>query len=264
MRTNNTHNSLKEYIAALAQDKLREDDRGFEEYRKLVIEKNPISQANGSARVRLGETEVLVGVKIDVGTPFPDTEDKGILIVNAELCPIASDEFETGPPREDAIELSRVIDRTIRESDTINMDKLCIKKKEKVWMVFIDIYPINNDGNLFDAGIIGTMVALKNARFPKYDETEGKVNHRELTDKKLPLDDEPILCTFAKIGDTLFADPTEREEKVMACRLSVGINNKGNICAMQKGGEGVLTEDEVNEIVGKCGKVSANIRKQLK
>lgn len=261
---NNVRKSLKEYINTLVANNLREDERGFDEYRDISIEKNTLSQANGSARVRLGDTEVLVGVKISAGEPFPDSPDSGILIVNAELSPMAADEFETGPPGPEAIELSRVIDRAIRESNMIDFSKLCIRKKEKVWIVFVDICPINNDGNLFDAGIMGALVALKTARLPKYDKKEDQVEHRELTKEGLPIVDEPVLCTFAKIGDTIVADPTEREMKVMGCRLSVAINKKGNVCDMQKGGEGTLTEEEVLEMVDKAKKLGDKIRKQLK
>jgi exosome complex component RRP42 len=257
------YNSQKEYINSLVKDNLREDKRKFDEYRNISVEVNTLSQANGSARVKLGNTEVIVGVKLSVGTPFPDSEAEGILIVNAELSPLASDKFETGPPSPAAIELSRVIDRAIRESGTIDTSKLCIKAKEKVWIVFVDIYPINDDGNLFDAGLIGAIVALKNAKLPKYDIKEEKVDHRELTKNKLPIVDEPILCTFAKIGGELLIDPTSREEEVMSCRLSVAINKKGNVCDMQKGGEGTLNDTEIMEMIDRAKKLATTVRKEI-
>ena len=40
---------------------------------KLKIEVNAIPKANGSARVYLGDTEVICGVKIQPDRPFPDT-----------------------------------------------------------------------------------------------------------------------------------------------------------------------------------------------
>jgi len=256
------YNSLNEYITSLIKNNLREDDRSFEDYREIIIEKNPLSQANGSARVKVGKSEVIVGVKLSVGEPFPDSSDEGILIVNAELTPLASEEFESGPPRANSIELARVIDRALRESHTIDVNKLCIKEGKKVWIVFVDVFPINNDGNLLDAGLIGALVALKNAKFPKYDEKTDTMEHRELTNKSLPLNDEPILCTFAKVGDSIIVDPTEREEEVMTTRLSVAINKKGNVCDMQKGGEGTLTEDEVISIIEKAQKLAPKLRKQ--
>ncbi len=40
-------------------------------------------------------------------------------------------------------------------------EKLVVKEGEKVWTVIIDIYPINDDGNLIDAATIGAVCALK-------------------------------------------------------------------------------------------------------
>ncbi len=41
---------------------------------------NDISyKAEGSARVKMGKTEVIVGVKMQLGEPYPDSPDKGTL-----------------------------------------------------------------------------------------------------------------------------------------------------------------------------------------
>lgn len=255
---------IKSHLKSTIVDGKRDDDRGLFDYRDIEIETNTIKRANGSARVRIGKTEVLVGVKIDVGEPFPDTPDDGIQIVSAELSPMASTEFESGPPREDAIELARVVDRGIRESHAIDTEKLCIKSGEKVWCVFIDIYPLNYDGNLFDAASLGALVALKNARFPKYDAKTDIVTHDEFTKDKFPLKEMPILTTFGKIDDTLFVDPTENEEEVLSSRLNVTILENGNICAMQKGGNGTFKPEEINKLIKESKKLGTKLRKLIK
>jgi exosome complex RNA-binding protein Rrp42 (RNase PH superfamily) len=84
----------------------------------------------------------------------------------AELIPMASPDFEAGPPRENAIELARVVDRGIRESEVIEMDKLCILSGKKVWIIFIDIHILDYDGNLFDAASIASLAALLSTKIP--------------------------------------------------------------------------------------------------
>src|SRR3989339_763253 len=74
---------------------------------------------DGSARVKIGNTEVLVGVKMTVGEPYPDSADEGNLMVSAELRPISSPRFENGPPKFNSIEIGRVTDRVLRESHFI-------------------------------------------------------------------------------------------------------------------------------------------------
>ena len=131
-----TAERIREY---LAQGK-RFDGRKPEDFREISIEGNVSNKAEGSARVRLGKTEVIVGIKMGVAEPYPDSPNKGNLMVTAELLPLSSPRFESGPPRFPAVELGRLVDRAIRESKFIDFEKLCIKEGEKVWSVFIDIY----------------------------------------------------------------------------------------------------------------------------
>ena len=120
-------NVKKKRIKELLTNGKRTDGRGLTEYREIQIESGVIERAEGSARVRLGKTEVMVGIKIGTGTPFSDVPDKGVLTVNAELVPLAAPAFEPGPPGENAVELARVVDRGIRESKAINLEKLCLE-----------------------------------------------------------------------------------------------------------------------------------------
>src|SRR4030043_1589379 len=118
-------------IEQLIEKAKRLDGRGLGDYREIKVEQGVIEKAEGSARVLLGKTEVLVGVKVETGTPFPDTPNDGVLTVNAELVPLASPTFEPGPPDENSIELARIVDRGIRESKAIDTAKLVTKRARK-------------------------------------------------------------------------------------------------------------------------------------
>ena len=100
-------------VQLLAQGK-RMDGRGLDQLRELKIETGVIPKANGSARVTLGNTQIIAGVKIATGIPFPDTPDKGFLMVNWEILALSSPYAEAGPPSPEAIELARVVDRGVR------------------------------------------------------------------------------------------------------------------------------------------------------
>ena len=97
------NNISKEYLLSLLQSGKRIDGRKLDEYRDVEIELNVSKNAEGSARVKLGNTEVIVGVKLEVGTPFPDMPDEGSIIVNAELLPLSNPDFESGPPNTQSI-----------------------------------------------------------------------------------------------------------------------------------------------------------------
>ena len=156
-----------------------------------------------------------------------------------------------------------MIDRGIRESKIIDFEKLCIKEGEKVWTVFVDIYSINDDGNLMDAAGIGAMVALKNARMPKYDEKTGKVIYGELTDEKLPLaKDIPLAITVHKIGKNIIVDPTREEEDISESRVTIGISS-GVISSMQKGEATPLTQEELEQMFETADNVWNTIFKKI-
>lgn len=250
---------MESVVKRMAEKNSRIDGRKLEDFRDIKIETGIIENAEGSARVRLGNTEVIVGVKMGVMTPFPDTPNEGVLIAGAELAPISHPDFEPGPPREDAIELARVVDRGVRESKAIDMKKLCIKEMEKVWAVFIDVQPINHDGNLLDAAGIGAAAALATAKMPTYDEKTETVDNTKRT-KKLPLSCRPIPVSFYKINSNLLVDPTLDEEEASTARFTISTKDDGNICAVQKSGEASMTVEEIERCVELSSKIGKKIR----
>lgn len=254
-------NSTKEHLLKALDKNVRYDGRKLTEYRQITVNYGFSDSAEGSASVKIGDTEVLVGVKLALETPYPDTPDRGNLMVNAELRPLSSSKFEPGPPGDQAVELARVVDRGIREAKAIDVKKLCIKSGEKVWSVMIDVCSLNDAGNLFDAAALGAIAALKNTRFPK--EVDGVVDYSEKTDKHLPIVTEPIAITVIKIGNHLLVDPLPDEEALIEARLTIAITQHGEICALQKGGSLPLSTDDINAMVVLALDKAAELRKKL-
>lgn len=256
---------VKQHILGLLQKNIREDGRKPLDYRKITVEYGISPKSSeGSARVKIGDTEVLAGVKLEIGDPFPDKPDEGTLIVNAELLPLSNPEFESGPPDVAAVELSRVVDRGIRESEAIDFHKLCIKEGEKVWMVFVDIYPINDDGNLYDAACLAAVAALKDAKFVEYNKETYIIDYAKKTNKSLPLKHIPIGVTVIKIGNHLIIDPITEEWNEMDARLTVTTIEDGRLCALQKGGEAPLTVEEIEKMVDISIEKGKKLRESLK
>ncbi len=244
----------RDYIEDLARQDKRVDGRALDQFREISVEKGPIKTANGSARVKIGDTQVLVGVKIEHAEPFSDRPESGVLIVNAELPPLASPTFEPGRPDENAIELARVVDRGVRESETIDLEKLGIKPGEDVWSVFIDVHVLDYDGNLIDASALATMAALLDAKPPE-DEA--------WTLPGLPIRKRPVMVTVSKINGKLMVDPSLDEENVAYARISISTTEDGSICAIQKGGTGYLSREEVEQAYELARAKAAELRKYL-
>lgn len=257
-----TRVKLKQIEKAIEEEK-RIDQRTLSDYRTFTIEQGVIQKAEGSAKILLGKTEVLVGIKVEKGTPYPDTPNNGVMTVNAELVPLASSKFEPGPPGEQAIELARIVDRGIRESEAIDTEKLCIVPGKQVFVVFVDIYVLNHDGNLIDASAMAAVSALMNTKMPNYEIVDEEIVIKQGY-TPLPLKDHPVTVTIGKINDKLIVDPGLEEEEVMDSRISIAFTDDGRICAMQKGGFGYFTIKQVSEAMKLAQSTAEAQRKKLK
>ncbi len=242
---------LKRYtMETLLSRGVRLDGRRLDEIRSVEIVPGYVERAEGSALVRLGETVVLAGVKTDIVAPFRDTPNEGVLVVHAEFVPLASPTFEPGPPDENAIELARVIDRSLREIRAVALDQLVLEPGKHVWRIYVDIYVLNHDGNLFDASALAAMAALLSTRLPAAVKTEDgyRVDRSKYT-RLLPINHRVVTVTAAKISNKLLLDPTYEEEQVADTRLVIAVSDDGRIAGMQKTGPGPLTMDEVYKAV---------------
>ena len=233
------------YIRELLTNGVREDARGPNDFRGVSIKPGIIEHAEGSAQVDLGATKVLAGVKLVMGEPMADTPDQGTISMAAELLPLASAEYETGPPSPQSIELARVVDRGIRAGNCVDLADLLVAEG-KAWSVFVDLYILNYAGNLFDASELAVMSALMNTKVPKYE--DDKVVREERI-KDIKLDNIVTSATFAKIGDHVLLDMNRNEENAADARLTVATDGSA-VRAMQKGLSGGISVNEIDDMVG--------------
>jgi len=254
---------LKAHLLRALNKNIRFDGRKNLEYRPITVQYGISASAEGSAIVRIGGTEVMAGVKLETGTPYPDTPNQGNLMVNAELLPLSNPAFESGPPGEQATELARVVDRAIRESKSIDVHKLVIAPGEKVWSVSIDICTINDEGGLQDAACLAVLAALKNTKMPKLNENNDVDYDAEKTKEGLPLSKEPVEVTVVKVGDQFLVDLLSDEEKAIEARLTVAVTEKGTVCALQKGGATPLSPEDIDKMIEIAQKLAPTLRKAL-
>ncbi len=247
-----------DYIKGMLADGKREDGRGLDEIREIKIIPSVIDHAEGSARVYLGNTQVLAGAKIVVDDVHSDTPNQGNIVVSAELLPLAAAEYEAGPPSPEAIELARVVDRGIRSGNCIDLESLFIEEG-KAWTVYVDVYVLNYDGNLFDASSVAAMSAIMNARLPEYSDGAADYKKRE---NALDIKNIVTSTTFAKIGNAIVLDPDGNEESAMDARLT--ISTDGSIVrAMQKGLSGSFSVKEIEDLIDISLKKHESIKKDI-
>jgi len=246
-------------ILELLQEGKRIDDRTLDEHRPLVIDTGVIPHANGSARGRLGDTEIVSGIKVQPDRPFPDMGDKGIFMCTAEILPLAHPSAETGPPQPDVIELARVVDRGIRDSGMIDLSQLVLEKDKSVIGLFSDSVVTDNDGNLFDSCSYAAVAAIITSTIPKWEMKDDKPVLIENQESNAPITTIPISVTMGRIGEFIIVDPNIDEWGCLDARITITTNSDGNIVALQKGGSDGFTFEQLV----KCSELSITIGKKI-
>jgi len=265
--------SEQRYIINGIEQSMRNDGRSLLDYREFTVETGVQPQTNGSARVTLGQhTDVLVGIKVEVGEVDPDFPDQGILQVHVECLPSASPEFEGRGAEELNATLAAALNNLIRNSFAIDWRTLCITPGKQCWIAYVDCLVLDSSGNLFDALAIGVKAALFNTKIPKIEviELENGMTELEVSDDpadftKLDTTNVPISVTMTKVGTKYIVDPSFQEELCMESRITIAINSKGNICSIQKGGSSSsgINPSELNKMLQVSRKIGLTILERL-
>ena len=252
---------LRKHLADLAESDMRIDGRSRLESRAISLEVGILPRAEGSARVRMGDTIVLAGVKFQLMTPYPDRPNQGGLMCSAEVRPVAGRAWEPGPPSPQSIELGRVVDRGIRESGCIDVDELCIIPGERAWQVILDVYAVSDDGNLFDAFALAGIAALRSAVVPAERFEIGE-------DYPLSVSKTPTMCSYHKVGGRYVLDANKKEELGGDERIHITLGDDGHVHSLQKGLKGIFTAAEFDEImehaIERCAELRGMVNNAIK
>jgi len=242
-----------EYVKDIAATGKRIDGRQPVEFRDIRVETGVLKNAEGSALAHFGDTKVLAGVKLDLVTPFPDRPDEGTISFNSEFSTLAHPEFESGPPNEDSIELARVVDRGIRSAEVLNLKEFgalgasaSTEQTKKVMGLYVDLYPLDHNGNLIDAAALAAMAAIATATVPKLE--DGKLVRGE--GSKMRLQRKATTCSFEFIANQVFLDATDEEEAASLGRVTIGVTDDGLLCSGQKSGRAGFSREKLLELAG--------------
>jgi exosome complex component RRP43 len=146
--------------------------------------------------------------------------------------------------------LSQLMQDILTESKCINETDLCIKEGKLVWVLYIDLICLNNDGNVQDACCLAMISALKSVRLYEmdYDLDENKILIKKpLNIIGLKLYSEPVCTTLFSLEDNiLLSDPNKQEEDFMRAFIIICTIEKSRICLIRKYGGLPLTSEQVN------------------
>ncbi|XP_047327598.1 exosome complex component RRP42 [Impatiens glandulifera] len=265
----------KHYIkGGIAQD-LRTDGRKRLTYRHIYVETGVIAQANGSARVKLGATDVIASVKAEIGRPNPSHPDKGKVFIYIDCSPTAEPTFQGRGGDELAGELSTALQRCLLGGKSgsgagIDLSSLSIVEGKVCWDLYIDGLVISSDGNVLDALGAAIKAALSNTGIPRANVAPGAASDEQpevdVSDEEfLQFDTSgvPVIVTLTKVGRHYIVDATAEEESQMSSAISVSINRQGNVCGLMKRGGAGLDPSVILDMISVGKHVSQQLINKL-
>uniref|UniRef100_A0A8C4XBE5 Exosome component 7 n=1 Tax=Erpetoichthys calabaricus TaxID=27687 RepID=A0A8C4XBE5_ERPCA len=238
-------------------DDLRVDGRSCEDYRYVEVETDVVSNTSGSARVKLGHTDILVGIKAEIGRPKLDRPNKGCLEFFVDCSANATPEFEGRGGEELGTEIANALYRVYDNERSVDLKSLCITPMEHCWILYTDVLLLQCDGNLFDAISLAIKAALLTpSKIPKVQmmEDEEGTTEIELSDDpfdcvRLNTENVPCIVTLCKIGQRHVVDATLQEKACSVASLLVSVTSKGTITCVRKIGGGSLDPESIYEMI---------------
>ncbi|KAI9190143.1 hypothetical protein H9P43_001576 [Blastocladiella emersonii ATCC 22665] len=237
------------FITTGVAEDLRGDGRSRTQFRDMVVETGVLANASGSCRLKLDGTDVLVGVKVDVGATDAERPGEGRFECSVDCAPTATAGFEGATSLDDlTLELTQLVSRRLTPAGLPGVDfaQLGIIEGSQCWIVYVDAMVLAVAGNVEDCLFLAIKAALATTTIPGIqlvEQAQGDMDFEILDDpsaaRPVPGADQLPLCvTVNKIGHRHVLDATALEEQVASARLHVFATPNGNVTHIQKSGRG--------------------------
>jgi ribonuclease PH len=218
---------------------MRPDQRAITELRSIEIIPNFISSAEGSALIRLGETQVICTASVDDGVPsFQKGSGRGWITSEYAMIPRATStrtarESTRGRPSGRTMEIQRLIGRSLRA--VVDMEAL---GERTVW---IDCDVIRADGGTRTASVTGSLVALGLAIQKLQTQRALKVN---------PLKDYLAAISVGIVGEEILLDLSYAEDSSAEVDMNVVMTGSGRLVETQATAEGhTFSLEDLNKLI---------------
>ena len=262
-----------EFYMKFIKQNLRPDNRRLSDIRPCKISTDCINTPHGSSLVKLGSTNVVCGINARVCAPRDDQPNKGFIVCNVELPALCSAKnFKTAASHQSSavsqsslastsIEqsqaiLTQLLQDIITESKCIREEDLCIKEGKLVWVLYIDLICLNNDGNVQDACCLAMISALKSLKLyeMEFDEENNRpVTKFPLVTKPIKLYSEPVCTTLFSLQDNIIlADPNKQEEEFLQSYLVICTLSEKKLCLIRKFGGACLSFEQINSCIDRA------------
>jgi len=249
-----------------------------------------LASTDGSARVKIGGTEVLAAVKAEItaveeGAAFPENPHFFV-----DISPVAT-QHHSRKQNEYTEELARVLYAAYNTDSVLPDRKKLVLAKTHVWVLYVDISVLQLDGNLMDTISLAAKAALADTKICNVivrPADEGKIMidlPEESSTWSIDVSQAPLLVGVNKVGDHCVVDADPTEEQCSTSALFVGVQpspsslvccsetmrttdeaDAGDECVVTcivKNGVGTLELESIDEMVAMAVRVARTLNKAL-
>ncbi|XP_067010285.2 exosome complex exonuclease RRP42 [Anabrus simplex] len=260
----------KTFILHGVEDDFRTDGRTRRDYRPMELETDIVSHASGSARLRLANTDILVGVKTEIDVPYPGRPYEGKIEFFVDCSANATPAFEGRGGEELGTEISCGLARAYESPQAFDLRPLCILPGQQCWKLYVDILILECGGNLFDAVSLAVKAGLHNTRVPLVSaaamdggQVELQLSDDPFQSQRLNVENAPCLVTLCKIGDHCVVDPTAEEETCSAASIVISVSKNSLILSVFKTGVGSIHPQTLLETLTVGQPIGVDLNKAL-
>ncbi|KAI8908936.1 ribosomal protein S5 domain 2-type protein [Gorgonomyces haynaldii] len=249
----------KSFVVDGINNNLRIDGRQNLSSTSAALETGIIQQSYGSCRVQKRHgSSVLVGIKAQVSDQSQKSEEEdeflGSVLVHVECSPSAFLHMDPKQVDQKMTEISQMLTRILNTAQGgLDLSSLVIIPNQISWQLTIEVLIIEYLGNVLDCCMMAVRGALMDCRIPRVivQETDGSFDFDLDEDHLVPLkgvEHVPLSVTVNLIGSQHVVDCTVLEEQCSSAQLCVFVNDREQVCAMQKLGMGKMNPSALIEM----------------
>ncbi|KAF0974390.1 hypothetical protein FDP41_006422 [Naegleria fowleri] len=229
-----------EFYKKFLPEGIRPDGRSLNMIRESLISSGSLRNCEGSSLVKTGNTSVVCGIKAEVMIPTEEAPRDGRVVISFDFPSICASDV-TGnweEVNERKCTIQQRLASVLYNCEVLDLSQLCIEEGKASWVLYADLYCLENDGNVFDAALIALLTALRNVSLPKVEisKDEEAIVTDEKANLKLKLNHYPIPLSFGLLSDYILVDPTSEEESLLSWKLTAVYNERKELCMLFKPG----------------------------
>jgi len=235
----------RQYYRKFLEAGVRPSGRGLADWRRTEISEVPSRHAESVSLARVGNTAVMCGVRLEIGTPHATFPKAGRMEVLVTLKPICSSTFEIGADSEVAVSMGKFLTNLLTQTPCFDAHQLGIQEGKSCWVIFADCVCLDYDGNVLDVALLALNTALRRLILPHTVVDDDNPSLPVMINRRVPgtpfkLKQLAIPITFAAIDEFYVADPCLAEEELRDATWTLIYNDADELLSVYKpGGTGV-------------------------